>query len=491
MDRNDAISKREADTATSVEWLDRFRREKSQRQSMRHCYAVVTAPKYAGAGSPATSCTMIPGPDSLASVCEDSTEQSPQKSAKQGRPDLLLSGIFSPLPDYCQPQGAGDEHPELTVTCPESRSAPFTLVLSSAYAVALHICFAASSWWLVQKYLEAGLRMQAGVTLFLAQLSSLPLFLVGVCRLVGREPQASSGCILLLVLHVLGAGLFNMVPLLQLVLRLLDSIVLYRTRGQQDQAVMLKRQDAITFTNLMWVATLSCFPQAVFQAEQLFEAAVQEHAYTMGSSWLQAANLCTAVLLTGFACVQFNNRHAQITFSWPTVQSALRSAAESAAWLPLLAARVLAFAVFTAKALEPTHVFGIFFALSLHFEFRRDRASLLDCHPRGFLLSVAANVARAAVGMFFKLRNWQEPLAAKPYVVFAIMLLVQSFGCIFLPFLQQYGFSMSMDAFRAYYAAPVFVACISVHYALFVFGTAFLLVWYRVERAGTSGYGSI
>uniref|UniRef100_A0A023GEE9 Putative conserved plasma membrane protein n=1 Tax=Amblyomma triste TaxID=251400 RepID=A0A023GEE9_AMBTT len=241
----------------------------------------------------------------------------------------------------------------------------------------------------------------------------------------------------------------------------------------------------------MWVVTLSCFPLAVFQAEQLFEAALQGHAYTLGSSWLQAVNLCSAVLLTGFACVKFNNRHAQITFTWPTVQSVLRTAAEHAAWLPLLAARVLAFAVLIAKALEPTHVFGIFFALSLHFEFRRDRASLLAGQPRGFLLNVATNVARAAVGMFFKLRNWQEPLAAKPYVVFAIMLFVQSFGCIFLPFLQQYGFSMSMDAFLAYYAAPVFFACIGVHYALLVIGTAFLVVWYRVEGAGTSGYGAI
>ncbi|KAK8774910.1 hypothetical protein V5799_010557 [Amblyomma americanum] len=457
---------------------------------MRHCYAAGPK-KCAGAVSPAASCAMIPRQDSLASVCEDPPQQSPQKTSNQGRPDLLLSGMFRPLPDYRQPQDDDAEQPELTVTCPESRSAPFTLVLSSAYAVVLHVCFAASSWWLVQKYLAAGLRMQAGITLFLAQLSSLPLFLVGVCRLIGREQQPSSGCILLLVLHVLGAGLFNMVPLLQLVLRLLDSIVLYRTRGKQDQAALLKRQDTITFTNLMWVATLSCFPQAVFQAEQLFEAALQGQAYTLGSSWLQAANLSCALLLTGFACVKFNNRHAKTVFTWPTIQSALRTAAEQAAWLPLLAARVLAFAVLIAKALEPTHVFGIFFALSLHFEFRRDRASLLAGQPRGFLLSVAANVARATVGMFFKLRNWQEPLAAKPYIVFAIMLLVQSFGCVFLPFLQQYGFSMSMDAFRAYYAEPVFVACISVHYALLVLGTAFLLVWYRVEGAGTSGYGAI
>lgn len=458
---------------------------------MRHCYAVVASPKkHAGGGFPATSCTMIQRPDSLASVCGDTAKQSPQKPAKQSRTDLLLSGMFGPLPDYCQPQGADAEHAEVVVICPESRSAPFTLVLSSAYAVALHVCFAASSWWLVQKYLEAGLRMQAGVTLFLALLSSLPLFLVAVCRLVGCDPQPSSRCILMLMLHVLGAGLFNMVPLLQLVLRLADSVVLYRTRGQQDQAVKLKRQDAITFTNLMWVATLSCFPQAVFQAEQLFEAALEGHVFTIRSSWLQAANLTSAVLLTWFACAKFNNQYAQITFTWPTVQSALLSAAESAAWLPLLTARVLAFAVLIAKALEPTHVFGIFFALSLHLEFRRDRASLLTSHPCGSLLSVAANVARAAIGLFFKLRNWQESLTAKPYVVYAVMLFVQSLACIFLPFLQQYGFSMSMDEFRAYYSAPVFVACIGVHYALLALGIAFLLVWYKLRvAAGTSVYG--
>lgn len=503
MERNDAVSKRPADDdddASSVEWLERFRREKRQRRSMRHCYAAIAAAgakKYSAAeaaGTPGASCAVMPS--SLEACRGDSVEErvqeeEPKKRGAGGHPDLLLSGMFSPPPEIVGRPCGGHDEPELLVTCPESRSAPFTLVLSSAYALSLHVCFAASSWWLVQRYAVSGARVEAIVTLFLAQLSSLPLFVVGVCRLVGRQSQPSSGCVLLLVLHVLVAGLFNMVPLLQLVLRLVDSVVLYKTRGKQDQAVLLKRQDVITFTNVMWVATLSCFPQAVFQAKQLFQAALNEQTFTIGSSlWLQATNLTSAVLLTCFACLKFNDRHVQVTFTWPTHQSLLRTCTENVAWLPLLGARVLAFAILIAKALEPTHVFAIFFALSLHFEFRRDRASTGN-QPRGFLIAVAANVARATVGLFFRLRNWQEPLAAKPYVVYIIMLFVQSFGCIFLPFLQQYGLSMTMAAFRAYYGAPAFVACIAVHYALLVIGAAGMAAWYRLERAGASGYGAL
>ncbi|XP_075545141.1 uncharacterized protein LOC142579124 [Dermacentor variabilis] len=503
MERNGAVSKRLADDdASSVEWLERFRREKRQRRSMRQCYAAIAATgakKYLTAketGTPGASCAIMP--DSLEACRGDSAgEQAQEEELKkrtdgQNRPDMLLSGIFRPPPEIDGRLCGGRDEPELLVTCPESRSAPFTLVLSSAYALSLHVCFAASSWWLVQRYAVSGACAEAIVTLFLAQLSSLPLFVVGVCRLVGRQSQPSSGCVLLLVLHVLVAGLFNMVPLLQLVLRLVDSVVLYKTRGKQDQAALLKRQDVITFTNVMWVATLSCFPQAVFQAKQLFQAALNEQTYTIRSSlWLQAANLTSAVLLTCFACLKFNNRLVQVTFSWPTQQSLLRTCAENVAWLPLLGARVLAFAILVAKALEPTHVFAIFFALSLHFEFRRDRASTGN-QPRGFLIVVATNVARATVGLFFRLRNWQEPLAAKPYIVYIIMLFAQSFGCIFLPFLQQYGLSMTMAAFRAYYGAPVFVVCITVHYALLVIGTAGMIAWYRLERAAdTSGYGAL
>lgn len=503
MERNDAVSIRPADEdATSVEWLDRLRREeKRPRRSMRHCYAAVAAggaKKYIAveaAGSPAAPCANMP--DGLGACRGDSMEervlQEKQKmrAASGRRPDMLLSGIFSPPPEIVSRSCGGLGEPELLVTCPESRSVPFTLVLSSAYALALHVCFAASSWWLVQKYAASGASMEAIVTLFLAQLSSLPLFVVGVCRLVSRQQQPSSGCVILLVFHVLVAGLFNMVPLLQLLLRFVDSVVLYKTRGKQDQAALLKRQDAITFTNVMWVATLSCFPQAVFQATQLFEASLNEQAYTVGSfSWLQAANLTSAVLLTCLACLKFNNRHAQVVFTWPSPQSLLLTGAENVAWLPLIGSRVLAFAILIAKALEPTHVFAIFFALSLHFEFRRDRASPTN-QPRSFLFTVAANVARATVGMFFKLRNWQEPLAAKPYIVLIIMLIVQSFGCIFLPFLQQYGLSMNMDVFRAYYGAPVFVACIAFHYALLVVGTAGIVAWFKLERASSSGYGAL
>ncbi|KAH6943992.1 hypothetical protein HPB50_001148 [Hyalomma asiaticum] len=503
MERNDVVSKRPADdNATSVEWLDRFHREKRPRRSMRHCYAAVAAGgakkhfAVEAAGSAATSCAIMP--DGLEARRGDLVEEQVQQGkpkiradGRSGRPDMLLSGIFSPPPEIVSRPGRGIDEPELLVTCPESRSAPFTLVLSSVYALSLHVCFAASSWWLVQRYAVSGARTEAIVTLFLAQLSSLPLFVVGVCRLVGRQEQPSSGCVLLLVLHVLAAGLFNMVPLLQLLLRLVDSVVLYKTRGKQDQAARLKRQDVITFTNVMWVVTLSCFPQAVFQATKLFQTALNEEAYTTGSSsWLQAVNLTSAVLLTCFACLKFNNRHSQIIFTWPTFQSLLRTGAENIAWLPIISARVLAFAILLAKALEPTHVFGIFFALSLHFEFRRDRTSP-SSQQRSFPITVAANVARATVGMFFKLRNWQEPLAAKPYIVFVIMLFVQSFGCIFLPFLQQYGLSMNMDAFRAYYGPPVFVACIVVHYALLVIGAAGMVAWYRMERASSSGYGEL
>lgn len=500
MERNDAVSKLPADEdATSFEWLDRLRQEKRPRRSMRHCYAAVAAankhPADEAAGSPAAPCANMP--DGLGAYHGDSAEEQTQQEKQRmragsgRRPDMLLSGIFSPSPQIVsRPCGQLGE-PELLVTCPQSRSVPFTLVLSSAYALALHVCFAASSWWLVQKYAASGASTEAIVTLILAQLSSLPLFVVGVCRLVSRQQQPSSGCVILLVLHVLVAGLFNMVPLLQLLLRFVDSAMLYKTRGQQDRAVLLKRQDIITFTNVMWVATLSCFPQAVFQATQLFQASLNEQAYTNGSfSWLQAANLASAVLLTCFACLKYNNRHVRVVFTWPTQQSLLLTTAENVAWLPLIGSRVLAFAILIAKALEPTHVFGIFFALSLHFEFRRERASPTS-QPRSFLFTVTANVARATVGMFFKLRSWQEPLAAKPYIVLIIMLIVQSFGCIFLPFLQEYGLSMNMDAFRAYYGAPVFIACIAIHYALLVVGTAGIVAWFKLERSSSSGYGAL
>lgn len=508
MEQNNGISKRPADDdAASVEWLERFKREKRQRRSMRHCYAAVAldpkkrhAPARLAAG--ASHATMLlPEQNGSAAACpQDPAAAQFQANAEKGsysgersHRDLLLSGIFSVPPEVDgEPERPDPEQPELMVTCPETRSAPFALVVSSVYALALHVCFVASSWWLVHEYLVAQAPVQAAVTLLLAQLSSLPLFVVGVWRLVSRQP--SSACVLLLMLHVLAAGLFNMIPLLQLAFRLVDSVVLYRTRGQQQQAALLKRQDVATFTNVMWVITLSCFPQAVFQSAQMFEAALQQHAYTERAPWIQAVNVAAAVLLAVFGCLKFNNRHRALTFSPPTVQSALTTAAEHAAWLPLLGARVLAFALLISKALEPVHVFAIFFALSLHFEFRRDRASSgvqQQQQPRSFLVNVVTNVARATVAMFFKLRNWESPLTAKPYVVFAIMLFVQSFGCIFLPFLQEYGTSMSMAAFRAYYAAPVFVTCIAVHYALLLLGSAGLAVWYKLEGAGASSYASI
>lgn len=507
MEQNNGVSKRPADDdAASVEWLDVFKREKRLRRSMRHCYAAVasnTKRRHAPARlAAATTNETMPQPEHNGSVAayQDPAVQFPANAEKgvysgeRSHRDLLLSGIFSVPPEVDgETDGADREQPELMVTCPESRSAPFALVVSSVYALALHVCFIASSWWLVHEYLVAQARVQAGVTLFLAQLSSLPLFVVSVWRLVSREP--SSACVLLLVLHALAGGLFNMIPLLQLFFRLVDSVVLYRTRGQQHQAALLKRQDVSTFTNVMWVITLSCFPQAVFQSAQMFEAALQEHAYTMRAPWLQAANVATAVLLTVFGCLKFNNRHRALTFTAPTVQSALMTAAEHAAWLPLLSARVLAFAILISKALEPTHVFAIFFALSLHFEFRRGRASSgiqqQQQQPRSFLMNVVTNVARATVAMFFKLRDWESPLTAKPYVVFAVMLFVQSFGCIFLPFLQQYGASMSMAAFRAYYAIPVFIACIAVHYALLLLGSVCLAVWYKLEGTGNSSYVAI
>lgn len=507
MEQNSGVSKRPADDdAASVEWLDVFKREKRQRRSMRHCYAAVASdhPKRRHAPArlaAAATHEIMPQPahNGSAAAYQDPAGQLHANNAENGvysgersHRDLLLSGIFSVPPEIDgETDGADREQPELMVTCPESRSAPLALVVSSVYALALHVCFMASSWWLVHEYLVSQAPVQAGVTLFLAQLSSLPLFVVGVWRLVNREP--SSACVLLLVLHVLAAALFNMIPLLQLFFRLVDSVVLYRTRGQQHQAALLKRQDVATFTNVMWVITLSCFPQAVFQSAQMFEAALQEHAYTMRAPWLQAANVATAVLLTAFGCLKFNNRHRAQTFIAPTVQAALMTAAEHAAWLPLLSARVLAFTMLISKALEPTHVFAIFFALSLHFEFRRGRASsgIQQQQPRSFLLNVVTNVARATVAMFFKLRDWENPLTAKPYVVFAVMLFVQSFGCIFLPFLQEYGTSMSMAAFRDYYATPVFIACISVHYTLLLLGSVCLTVWYKLEGTGNSSYGAI
>lgn len=225
MEQNNGVSKRPADDdAASVEWLEVFKREKRQRRSMRHCYAAVAsdskrrhAPARLAAASQATM--PLTAHNGSAAACHEPTAAQFQANAEKGsysgersHRDLLLSGIFSVPPEADhEPERA--EQPELMVTCPESRSAPFALVVSSVYALALHVCFLGTSWWLVHEYLVARAPVQAAVTLLLAQLSSLPLFVVGVWRLVNREP--SSACVLLLVLHVLAAGLFNMVPLLQ------------------------------------------------------------------------------------------------------------------------------------------------------------------------------------------------------------------------------------------------------------------------------------
>lgn len=194
----------------TTDWLDRFHRERRPRRSMRYyaenCQSILGA-------------TVTPAP-----VCEPDVQAYPTDPgmepkmngtvvAQDRNRDKLLSGMFNPSRSIAVEDGRKIPDVPLVVPRPDERSVPLTLVLSSLYVLLMHACFMASSWWLVHSFCELGNSGQASVTLFLTQLSSLPLFIVGVCRLFGRETWPT--CALLLICHVLVAGFFNMVPLLQ------------------------------------------------------------------------------------------------------------------------------------------------------------------------------------------------------------------------------------------------------------------------------------
>lgn len=85
----------------------------------------------------------------------------------------------------------------------------------------------------------------------------------------------------------------------RLILRLADSLWLYRTQGKQEQAAILKRQDAITFTNVMWVVTLSCFPQAIFQTSEALKLLFVNSVFTGRKLFLESRTYLLTTVARG------------------------------------------------------------------------------------------------------------------------------------------------------------------------------------------------
>ncbi|CAN7938141.1 unnamed protein product [Ixodes hexagonus] len=276
---------------------------------------------------------------------------------------------------------------------------------------------------------------------------------------------------------------------LRLILRLGDSVWLYRTRGRQDLAALLKRHDRFTFTNVMFVVALSCFPQAVFQTSEALKVLFANGAL-QGPIYLQAVNTASAILLTGFGCIKFDERPRQSSYEAATAQRAITTLTEHGAWLFLMSARTLSLAILLTKAPEPTHVLAVFFGITVLMEFRRDQASTQPAPPKTLRYLVDI-LARAVVVMFFRFRDRANPPALKLYVVFLVTQFTQSLGSILLPFLQEYGLNMTLDKFNAYYF-PSFVACIWIHYGLLALGGAGLIVWFRMDKSlDASSYATI
>ncbi|XP_029844860.3 uncharacterized protein LOC8032423 [Ixodes scapularis] len=478
----------ETPTDPSTDWLERFRRERRKRKNMKYCYKGLPSLEAAGYQSikeplPGAEDAMVE-PNNVHGNHNHEPVQGVEALSRTNSSavedlhrDKLLSGLFR---DADTTMNGSDEicNGLMTVNHPELRSAPLVLVFSSLYAIVLHVTFMATSWWLVHEYFLSGCQFKAATTLFLSLLSSLPLFINGIIRLLGRENWPTY--ILSLVLHVLAAGIFNMVPLLQLILRLGDSIWLYRSRGRQDQAALLKRHDRFTFANVMFVVTLSCFPQAVFQTSETLKLLFANGAL-QGPIYLQAVNTLSAILLTGFGCIKFEERPQKTPYEAATARRAAKALAEHGAWLLVMSARTLSLAILLAKAPEPSHVIAVFFGITVMMEFLRARRSG-QLKPPIKLRYFVDTLSRAVVVMFFRLRDRNNPPALKLYVVFLITQFTQSLFSILLPFFQEYGLNITSEEFNAYYF-PSFATCIWVHYGLLVPGGAALIVWFRLEKS--------
>lgn len=203
---------------------------------------------------------------------------------------------------------------------------------------------------------------------------------------------------------------------------------------------------------------------------------------------LQAVNVFSAVLLTGFTCIKYSNRHEKLSCAPLPACLHAKTFVEHVAWFFVMCARTLALSLLLAKAPEPTHVLALFFGISLLMEFRKEHS--IVPRPARTPTRIAATIARAVVALFFKLRDDDRPNGMKHYVVFLIVQLTQSLGCIFLPFLQKYGFDMTTAKFNAFYFGT-FGFCICAHYVLFVVGVVSLVIWFKMEKSMSPTYRTL
>ncbi|XP_064458756.1 gamma-aminobutyric acid type B receptor subunit 1-like isoform X2 [Ornithodoros turicata] len=191
-----------------------------------------------------------------------------QRPCKASSVEKLTTDLF-----YITESDSGRPDPLAGDFEPNRRSVPLSLVFSSLYAVVLFQLYLYVSWWIA---FREGNSIKAWLTLTIAHASSVPLYAVAVCSVAGRRTDSCCIAVAKALTFTLVSPFFNIVPLLQLVLRLKDSAQMYRTSGRVGESARLKPTDIAVFSNLMWFVTLSCVPQTVFQISEVLKLHLQE-----------------------------------------------------------------------------------------------------------------------------------------------------------------------------------------------------------------------